>query len=296
MPQLPSFLVIGAAKSGTSSIHEYLRQHPLVSLPKRKESHFFVCDEATNPGSIAYEGRVPKNPVHNLHDYMAEFEEKETATIFGEVCPSYLFFPNAPSSIKHYVPGVRIICILRNPVDRLFSNFNFIREENTIEKFSKLVDSLPSRSNENADFYRWYLEGLYFEQLSRYYSTFPSGNIKIFLYEELKNNPDGLMDDLSDFIGLPPFNFNTSLRFNTSGKARFKWLKRQIKKSKVVPFLRNVLPVGMYQNLRNLGEKVLFEKNEGIPITIRHKLQEIYRPDLEKLQQLINKDVSAWLS
>lgn len=296
MPQLPGFLVIGAAKSGTSSIHEYLRQHPMVSLPKRKESHFFVCDVATNPKPINYEDRILKNPVRTLAEYMADFEEKATATIFGEVCPSYLFFPNAPRNIKHYVPLVKLICILRNPADRLFSNFNFLREENSIDNFNKLVQSLPARNPDNLDFYRWYLEGLYFDQLKRYFLIFPTENIKIFLFEELESQPDKLMKDLSDFIGLSPFQFNTSLRFNTSGKVKFKWLKRQIKKSHIVPLLRNILPVSWYQFLRTKGEKFLFQKNEILPSDTRRQILNIYKDDILKLQDLIKRDLSSWLS
>ena len=295
MSHLPDFLVIGVGKAGTHSVFEYLRQHPLISLTKMKETSFFVCDAATIPGPKEYKGQLFTNSINNLEDYLNEFDQKKTATIFGEVCPSYYFYPNAPLNIKHYIPDVKIICILRNPADRLFSNFMYGSEENNLSLFIDMVNRISVLKDTDTKFSRWVENGFFYEHLINYYSIFPRENIKIFLYEELVNDPNKLMNDILNFIGLPEYQFNTALRFNISGKVRFRWFKSLIKKYNISSSLRNHLPVKTYQRIRFITEKILFVKKDRMPLVTRRILQDLYREDILKLEKLIDKDLSHWL-
>lgn len=292
---LPIFFIIGAGKAGTSSIHEYLRQHPLISLPVRKETHFFICDKNSNNFIANYEGRKLKDTIENISEYLDEFEKKTTAIYRAEVCPSYLFYPNAPENIQRYVPNAKIICILRNPVDRLYSNFTFASENKSIELFATQSVHLPEKSDDIVDFYRWYRQGFYFEQLERYYSKFPKENIKIFLYNELLETPELVLKQILDFVGIPQYKFNTSLRFNISGRIRSKFLFNQLKKFHVGTWLRKHLPFNIYQFIRGYGEKIIFRKKDEVPPEIRKKLTCLYKEDILKLQDLIDIDLYPWL-
>ena len=197
MADLPKFLVIGAAKSGTTSLHEYLRQHPQISLPKRKETYFFICDKRFTPEPPVYFGQIMDNYIDNLEEYLQEFEDKPNASIFGEVCPSYLFYPTAAENIKHYSPDIKLICILRNPVDRFYSHFNYRDnkfgaftpnfQKNQSQRFDEIVESLTFRNN-NIIVKRSLEIGFFSQHLSRYYALFPKNNIKIFLFEDLSGN------------------------------------------------------------------------------------------------------------
>lgn len=296
MSSLPSFLVIGTGKSGTSSIHEYLRQHPLISLPRRKETHFFICDRDSDHSGENYEGRNLENPIHTLAEYLADFEDKPGVRYFGEVCPTYIFVPQTAANIKKYIPNVKIMAILRNPVDRLYSNYNFNTEDNSLQEFTRLIEELPQLTAYGTDFRRWVLEGFYAKSLEIYYSLFPAESIKVFLFDELIEDPDKLMHELLDFCGIPQFKFNTAQKFNTSGKIRLKLLKRFIKRIGLAARLRKLLPVRLYQKLRSCAEKFFFKKSDPIPAIIRKNLMEYYKEDILATQDLIHRDLSAWLN
>lgn len=295
-PRLPHFLVVGTGKSGTSSLHEYLRQHPAISLPVRKETHFFVCDKDSPHPMTEYQGRALVDTIDNLDDYLNDFEQKEEAYVFGEVCPTYLFYPYAADNIKRQIPDAKIICILRNPADRLYSNYNFNEENNSLEEFLALINSLPVIPPEETDFTRWVQEGFYYLQVHRYFELFPAENIKVYLFDELMNDPDSLMKDLIHFLNLPDYHFNTSLKFNTSGNIRFKWLKKEIKRLGLAARVRKGLPIPVYQFLRDLAEKFFFRHSATLPQYARVKLQDYYADDVMKLQALIKKDLSSWLN
>lgn len=296
MAHLPDFLVIGVGKAGTHSIYEYLRQHPSISLTRKKETHFFVCDRASEAVPEGFEKQAFTDRIDNLDDYLREFDAKPGATVYGEVCPSYYYYPNAARNIKKYIPGVKLICILRNPVDRLFSNFTYGSDNNNASQFAEKLENYFENPLEDPRFARWVDNGNYFKSLQVYFDLFPRENIKIFLYEELSSYPRKLMRELLEFIGLMDFEFDTSQRFNVSGKVKLKWLKKLIKKFKLSAKLRSILPVPVYQKLRVFTEKAITDKKDTIPAGSLKKLQDFYRSDLLKLQELLNLDLSAWLS
>src|SRR5215210_1748036 len=124
---LPNFLVIGAGKSGTTSLYHYLRQHPDVYMSPVKEPLFFAAEG----GRIRFpgpDGRMisrAANPgaVTRMKDYRALFAGVSGKKAVGEASPQYLYTPEAPLRIKHYVPEAKLIAVLRNPVERAYSAF-----------------------------------------------------------------------------------------------------------------------------------------------------------------------------
>ena len=97
------------------------------------------------------------------------------------------------------------------------------------------------------------------------------------------------------FIGMPDYPFDVDMKFNVSGKLRFRWLYRKIRKSRLARFLRRNFSTRIYQKTRNLAEKVIFGRADPISHKSRKILQEIYREDILTLQKMINRDLSAWL-
>jgi len=123
---MPNFLIIGAPKSGTTSIYQYLAEHPEVFMSPVKEPHFFAFEGQTlsfrGPGDDREFGRY----VTTIEEYQNLFQNVSDEKAIGEATPSYLSIQSAPGCIQKYVPGVKMIAILRNPVDRAFSNFVFM--------------------------------------------------------------------------------------------------------------------------------------------------------------------------
>jgi hypothetical protein len=304
MTQLPSFLVIGVGKCGTTSIHEYLRQNPSISLPRRKETHFFVYDKASGSFPKTYLGRTIEGYIDNLDDYLAEFDVKPSASIFGEVCPSYYFYPNAAANIKKYIPNARLICFLRNPVERFYSEFNSrlinektrgIKENDRPKKFDDLVATIIDGSASELT-RRWLEIGLYSKHLSPFFDLFPGQNIKLFLVDDLVKTPQKVLAEITDFIGALPFIYNVDMKFNVSGEIKASWFFQWAHRINIAGFLRDHLPAKIYQPLRINVDTRLIKKADPISENSRRVLRDFYREDILNLQKLIGRDLSAWLA
>ena len=196
MQGLPDFLVIGAGKSGTTSIDKYLHQHPEVFVPARKEPNFFgyemirETDLRQNPDDLAHYRRS----VTSLEQYLGIFAEALPYQKIGETSNTYLYHKDAPLRIRHYIPDVKLIAILRQPADRLFSRFMHLARENRTptKNFSDCLDRNTIWWQRN-DLVR---EGFYAENLETYFRLFPRENIRVYLYEDLQREPLRTMQEM----------------------------------------------------------------------------------------------------
>ena len=118
---LPNFLIVGAAKSGTTALYHYLNQHPDIFLTPIKETNFFSMEGNT----VNFNGPGDKSGTHstsinNLEGYCKQFSRAKDKDVLGEVCPSYLYYPEAPINIYKYIPDVKIITIFHDFVSNAF--------------------------------------------------------------------------------------------------------------------------------------------------------------------------------
>lgn len=248
--QLPDFLIIGAGKSGTTSLEFYLKQHPAIFLPEIKEPNFFAYemykDEDFEDQSTKEHYR---SSVTSYSDYIKLFKNAEVNQIIGEISNIYLYSPHAIERIKYYLPEVKLIAILRQPAERLFSRYTHLLR----------VDKPPSKSFEDIfdeDSIWWkrpdlIQEGFYGKHLAEYFNNFNPSQIKVFLFEDLRNNPDHLLKEMADFIGADDsFNFQTGTQFNKSGKVKNKWVNKLIgHESIIMSALKKVVPQ-IYQGIK----------------------------------------------
>jgi hypothetical protein len=302
---LPDFLVIGAGKSGTTSIDKYLDQHPDIYIPRKKEPNFFGYEnlQPEEPGLSGEDLRHYQNSVTNLKDYINIFSEAAPNQKKGETSNTYLYHPDAPSRIRYYVPDVKLIAILRQPADRLYSRFMHLARENRTptKKFSDALvkTSIWWQRNDLIN------EGFYYRHLKRYFDSFPTSNIRVFLYEDFQQRPLEVMQEIYSFIGVDAsFQPDVSLRYNESGLIRNKflnklygqggWLSRSI---------QNLLP-SLYRKLKTnlaLKKKMLalrgknLEKKEMDPQVRKALTLEVYKEDILNLQSLLQRDLSNWL-
>lgn len=303
-PLLPAFILIGAPKTGTVSIHQYLRQHPLISLPIKKETHFFIADSSSQNQKSYYDLTYP-NAISNLSAYKELFENQNPAAIRGEICPSYLAHPDAAQNIFRYSPDCKLFAILRDPAERLYSNARFYFN-NLTKKTSDDVILTPKLFEEEViklatghgsiQFQRFFNDGLYSANLQRYFQLFPSSNIKIFLYRELVQDSNALLNQMIGILGLPEFEFDTDKKFNTSGEIRNIWFYRFIKKLPYAKHIRKWIKPSAYEYLRQKFEMVIIGKKEkNITDLARKTLIDLYRDDILALEDLIGKDLSGWM-
>ena len=201
--QLPSFLIIGAAKGGTTSLHEYLGEHPAVSPPLTKEIHYFDFSYKRGEGW-----------------YRAHFDSpRQVGEISGESTPYYLFHPAVPERVARNLPRARLIAILRNPIDRAFSQHNHERasgyerlsfeqaiaaEPDRLRGEEERLLSEPSYRSFAHQHHSYLARGRYAEQLERWFGHCARERFLVLSAEELFEDPAATLTATQRFLGLDP--------------------------------------------------------------------------------------------
>jgi len=297
---LPNFLIIGAGSSGTTSLYHYLKQHPDIFMSPIKEPRFFYLEgEQLNfrgPG----DQQIIRSSVTNPEDYQKLFEGVTNETATGEASPIYLNSARASERIRHYLPEAKLIAILRNPVDRAYTNFlNKVQQgREPFTDFREALQEEEKRIRANwMNSWHYVQRGFYHTQLRRYFDRFPRDQIKIYLFEELVADPVNLLQDIFRFLGVKEdFIPDVSLKHNVSKTPKFRTLYAMLKKRN--RFTATAGSLFGKERLRSLVTKVLrfnFCKPRVLPKEVRKQLIEVYREEILKLQDLINRDLSKWL-
>jgi hypothetical protein len=192
------FIVAGAQKCGTTALHYQLSKHPQIALPHKEELHFFD-DEEVFAKEVDYD---------KLHD---SFTVGSRAVVAGELTPIYLYWRPALERIWHYRKGVKLVILLRNPIDRAFSQWNMQREREfeTLD-FLEAVRAEPERQQKVAPLqsrrFSYIARGLYAEQLTRVFEFFPRYLVKVVRFEELRKDFSGTINSIFGFIGVEKLN------------------------------------------------------------------------------------------
>lgn len=312
----PNFFVVGTVKGGTTSLHQYLEQHPQIFMSSIKETNFFArfdINEMDFSRDYAHDVNIDlknylkgdmKNPIHIAHinkeeDYLKLFKNVDKEKAIGEVSNSYLLYENAPKEIFKFDPNAKIIMILRNPIKRAFSQYvmnlrlgktlknNFLEE--IIEDDNKKVKGWGAN-------HQYLFVGNYYEQVKRYFEIFPIENVKILFYDDYQNDSTKVLKELYRFLEvevdfLPDF----SKKLNEAGVPKFKKLNYFINQFGIISWAKRNFP----RSLREPFKKLMYSsKKENIPtITPEEKewLINYYKKDIQNLENLIKKDLSAWL-
>ena len=196
----PTFLIIGAQKAGTTTFYEWLKECEDVYMSPIKETHFF-----TNLGrNIENEKRNVK-VITDEETYWSLFRNTDSK-IIGEASPSYLYSRRAATNISKLIPDCKLIAILRNPVDRAYSNYlHNIRAGIESKSFNQvLIDEDITTFDGYGSRYDYIKKGLYHDQLSRYFNLFNEKNILVLIYEEVFTSENSILDafnEILEFIG-----------------------------------------------------------------------------------------------
>lgn len=301
---LPDFVVIGAGKSGTTSLHEYLNQHPKIFMGS-KEPNFFAY-ELLDPNTLSdpTDRDHYYHSVYKLEDYLALFAEAKPGQLKGEVSNTYISTSIAWERIKHYVPEAKLMAILRHPADRIFSRYFHLVRENEIPEGGDINEVF------NQDSIWWHRkdlvnEGFYYRQLKPYFENFKRENIKVFLYEDFIHKTDEVVKEAFAFLGVDPnVKVGTDVVYNKSGKVKNKSVDALVgQESAPIRFLKKFLPgfhrylkksVTVQRWLNNVRNQNL-EKPDFDPALKKRIINEIYREDIENLQTLLQRDLKHWL-
>jgi hypothetical protein len=195
----PNFLGVGAARCGTTTLHDYLLRHPDVFVPIVKELHYFT---------YRHEVRGFREQISEA-DYCRYFKGAKNATALGEISPSYFWFPDTAKLIKAFEPSMKIVVLLRNPVERAISDFQYSWKYNLnavdLDGFvSSGIEQLRDNGIASQSFHPttclW--KGLYARHLCDYLEHFGRKRVRVFLFEDLIERPHLVQRDLCRFLGV----------------------------------------------------------------------------------------------
>lgn len=299
----PNFFIIGVPKSGTTSLYNYLNQHPHVFLPKEKEPNTLFYQYIDGEFSGPPDNNIPRKR-KTMQQYIKLFKDVGEATAIGE-SSIYLYSDNARKTISEIASNAKFILILRNPADRAYSNYLHMRRnfEEPVKDFQEALALEEDRKVKGARFFLFYkTKGLYARYLKKYFSTFPQNQFNIVLYEHWKANNQKTLRGILEFLNVNPnITINTQTNFNVSSTARIPAIsyflhKQTPLKSFLEANLQPLLPKSIRYRIWSFLTSFDIKPAPKLDPQIRKELIDYYRQDIFDLQDLIEMDLSHWLN
>jgi hypothetical protein len=288
---LPNFFCVGTQKAGTTTLYDILKQHPDIFLPDSKEAWFFHVDEIYQKGLQWYESRFFKN--YN--------NEK----IVGTITPEYMYYENVPERMyKDLGNNIRLIFVLRNPVDRAYSHYLMsVRRGYETVSFEKAVE-LEKERIQRGEFeklhFSYLSRGLYAQQIKRYSKYFSKKNMKFIVFEHgIKINIQKTIKEILKFLDVEEMELTVNVKSNPASMPRFKIIRDLVYKPNIVKKIGKCLIPNKELALKVL---ILLDKYNQKPYTpekldsqLRHNLlKQYFYDDIRDLEEIIEKDLSLW--
>ena len=296
MPR-PSFFLVGAPKCGTTSLCHYLSQHPEIFIPRLKELNFFASDLH----------------LHRHYDsekeYVDAFKNPRGKKVCGEGTPWYLYSETAASEIRSFCRDAKIIISLRNLVDMAYSLYRhrvYIGLEDVLDFATALEqhekDSVCASCHHD---YRKYVKGriytlapTYYQQVARYLDVFGRSNVKVVLFDDLKEATSKVYAEICEFIGLSP-DPSPALKIQNPGK---QWRSNKLQTwqrhpPQAIKCMWHLLPLPMRSaissQVRKLNTRVAAP---ALDPDLRRRLNGVFRSDVARLSELIGRDLTHWVA
>lgn len=297
----PNFFVIGAMKAGTTSLYQYLRQHPSVFMSTVKEPHYFAFPNSrpvfSGPGDREAADAML---VTDRRKYLALFRGADPGQLSGEASAMYLYVPESADRIKAEVPDAKIIAILRNPADRAYSSYlHLVRDgRESVDAFASAVTLERDRiANGWMPIWHYTNAGRYVTSLAHYLHVFGKSQVKVLLYEDLVQDGTKAAQELFAFLGVDDrFVPETGLVFNRSGIPRSRALFALVKKPNPIRAVLRPLIRGQLRD--RLSERMLQLNMSAAPSfdpELRGSLVADFKDDNLRLQDVLERDLSSWL-
>ncbi|HEU4356295.1 MAG TPA: sulfotransferase [Actinomycetota bacterium] len=291
--RLPTFITIGAAKAGTTALYWYLAEHPQVFMSPMKETNFFAYGLDERGGLLYGDPDHHHFRVRTWVEYEALFAGARDELAVGEISPIYLECPQAAGRIRDRLPGAAIVCGLRDPVDRAYSDYQmYLRRKGRSLDPARDLTSTAEWARPDS---HWMAIGRYHEMLSRYYEVFPRERIHVFLFDDLRRDTLGVVRELYRSLGVDPdFRPDLETPHNVGGMPASRVLERLLTSHRLQSMLEPLIPKRAVDRIRRVRTRNL-RRAPGLPAGLRAELIERFRDDIGRTSELVGRDLSAWL-
>ena len=298
----PDFFIVGAPKAGTTALHGALSRHPGLQLSEVKEPKYFMCGDAPPPLYLGPgDAHSRREWVWRRDHYLALFADAPPDVLVGESTPLYLDDPAALLRIQAVKPDARLIAVLRDPVDRAYSNWMHLWSDG-LEPESDFVTAVAMEDARRrrgwAPFWRYRSLGLYGHQLAHARTLFAPEQIHVLRYRDLVEDPQRTLTGVWDFLGVPPGPLpevpNDNVKPFVPDTFRSRTLARVVRAGAMVGSLA---PPEFWRSVEKRMLTALQSKGERRPSLNpeqRKQVQGYFLDDLELLEQLTGRDFSDW--
>lgn len=301
----PNFFISGAPRCGTTALYSYLSAHPNIFMSEVKELNYFA-DDFPNVQKIAF-----KSP----NDYLELFKDADDRHLaVGEASPFYLFSNVAFQNMHAFNPDASVILSLRNPVDFIQSyhqlNLSLLREDEpdlarawNLQELRRQNQHLPKAARE-PELLMYGEIGQFSKHIERLFKVFPREHVKTILLDDLAINTIGVYEDILDFLNVPSDGRTDFQRVNANFENKSQFLAKLFHPPQPIYqlFMKTISLFGIgfmkkvsvvYNRIERLNTTQ--SSRTALDPTLRSRLLEHFRPDIENLAELIDRDLSAWL-
>lgn len=294
----PDFFLVGAPKCGTTAMTRYLSEHPQIFMSYRKEVHFYGSDLKKIPHEFF---------VLDEQRYLWLFAAARQDQLLGDASVMYLYSKSAPHEIKAANPDAKILVMLRNPVDVMYSHHSqlYWGGYEDLEDFEEALRAEPARrKGEQVPPGAMMQESLYYrdivkfsEHVKRYFDVFGRDRVHVILFDDLKADTKEIYDRTLDFLGVGPAERESFRVVNPNKAPRFRVIQRWVRRPPLPARLAlNLLP----DHLRFWGLAKIARVNTKFvprpPMTpeLRAQLLSEFEPEVARLGELIDRDLGHW--
>lgn len=299
MSKLPNFLIVGAAKSGTTSIANYLKQHPEVCVSSVKEPKYISSQFLENHYKGPGDKEVEAATIRSLEEYVSLFSKCKERCAVGEASADLLYYAeeSIPLIKEKFGGDVKIIAILRNPIERAYSAYtHLVRDGRETLDFGEALNAEVERKEKGWEFIWHYKRaGEYYSKVSSFMNSFD--NVRVYLYDDLVNDSRLMYGDMCRFLSVDDSFVPGDIgeKYNVSGIPRFAFMRTLLRTDNFAKSMaRSIIP----RSLRRPMNDWLFKANlERRPIALREKeyLSGYFMEDVLALSELLGRDLSHWL-
>jgi hypothetical protein len=304
-PARPDFIIIGAPKAGTTALHSALALHPEVFTSDPKEPKYWLCGDAppphwTGPG----DAHSQQEWVWRRRDYDALFTPAREHQVRGESTPFYLWSYPAHRRIAEHLPGVKLVAVVRDPIDRAYSNWMHLWMDG-LEPSDDIVEAVrrePQRVDAGwAPFWHYQGLGMYGRQVADLLDHFPREQVLLLRYRDMVDAPTSTLNRVCGFLGVPP----AAIREIPRDNAR-PFVRNGVRAKALGPLIRTGATIGQFMPpkvWRSASKPLVGQLHRGgksnrprLTPAQRDALLEPHMPDIELLERVTGEPYDDWKS
>lgn len=297
--RLPDFIIPGAAKSGTTSLYQMLAQHPSIYFPPSRKEPFYFSFGGEKPTYT--DQKFNELPIWQTPEYLKLYRDAMSDQICGDASTSYLYTAQKSIQLIREMYGdqhreLKIIILLRNPIDRAYSHYTYlIRNGFETRSFEEAISEKGIAEWKSK---RWgfdYLAyGAYAHQVAAFKSNFPE--TKVWLLEDLKQG-NRMISEVFRFLNVSNIDIKRVAKANPSGIPKNRGVVNLLRRNAIIKTIGKSLPSSVQQSLKGRRDELMSKFLEKRPMSLntRKQLQQYYREDVLKLEEIIERDLEHWL-